>query len=50
MCGLCGMEFVDYVFTGGVSFELRTNPDEIEKIKEKAKDHASKVVSIIEDI
>ena len=50
MCGLCGMEFVDYVFTGGVSFELRTNPDEVDKIKEKAKDHATKVVSIIEKI
>lgn len=50
MCGLCGMEFMDYVFTGGVSFELRTNPDEVDKIKEKAKNHASKVVSIIESI
>ena len=50
MCGLCGMEFVDYVFTGGVSFELRTNPDEVDKIKEKAKYHATKVVSIIEKI
>ena len=50
MCGLCQMEFMDYVFTGGVSFELRTNPDEVDKIKEKAKNHASKVVSIIESI
>ena len=50
MYGLCGMEFVDYVFTGGVSFELRTNTDEIEKIKGKAKNHASKVILIIEDI
>ena len=50
MCGLCGMEFVDYVFTGGVSFELRTNPDEVDKIKQKAKSHAANVVSIIEDI
>ena len=50
MCGLCGMEFIDYVFTGGVSFELRTNPDEIDKIKEKAKNHATKVVSIIENL
>lgn len=50
MCGLCGMEFVDYVFTGGVSFELRTNPDEVDKIKQKAKNHAAKVVSIIEYI
>lgn len=40
------MEFVDYVFTGGVSFELRTNTDEIEKIKGKAKNHASKVILI----
>lgn len=44
------MEFVDYVFTGGVSFELRTNPDEVDKIKQKAKNHVAKVVSIIEDI
>lgn len=50
MCGLCGMEFVDYVFTGGVSFELRTNPDEVEKIKAKAKSHAEKVASLIEEI
>lgn len=50
MCGLCGMEFADYVFTGGVSFELRTNLDEVDKIKEKAKSHATKVVSIIEKI
>ena len=50
MCGLCGMEFIDYIFTGGVSFELRTNADEVEKIKEKAKNHATRVVSIIESI
>ena len=50
MCGLCGMEFAGYVFTGGVSFELRTNPDEIDKIRQKAKDHAAEVVSIIESI
>ena len=50
MCGLCGMEFIDYVFTGGVSFELRTNANEVDKIKEKVKNHATKVVSLIEDI
>ena len=37
MCGLCGMEFMDYVFTGGVSFELRTNPDEVDKSRKKQK-------------
>ena len=47
MCMLCGMEFVDYVFTGGVSFELRNDESEVDKIKEKAKKHAMKVVSTI---
>ena len=50
MCGLCGMEFLDYVFTGGVSFELRTNENEVDKIKEKSKTHAANVVNIIENI
>ena len=35
---------------GGVSFELRTNENEVDKIKEKAKNHAANVVSIIENI
>ena len=50
MCGLCGMEFVDYVFTGGVSYELRTSEDEITKIEQKAKKHSQNVVSIIDSI
>ena len=50
MCGLCCMEFVDFVFTGGVSYELRTNDDEISKIREKAKSHTQKVISIIDSI
>ena len=35
MCGLCGMEFIDYVFTGGVSFELE--PMRMKSTKKKKK-------------
>ena len=50
MCGLCGMEFVDFVFTGGVSYELRSSEDEVDKIRQKAKSHTQKVISIIESL
>ena len=43
MCGLCGMEICGLrIYKGGVSFELRTNLDKFDKIKEKAKSKCNK--------
>ncbi len=48
IAGLCGMEVEDYVFTGGVSYDLRSNPEKLEEIKQLANRHADRLIGEIE--
>lgn len=47
-CNLCQMEFSGYIYTGGVSYQSRT--DESAQIKEKAFDHASRLAKLVEGL
>lgn len=40
---MAGMELVDVIHTGGVSFQLRTDPNSLAELKEKAALHADTV-------
>ena len=50
ICNLCGMEFKGYVYTGGVSYQLRTDEASLSQIKAKACEHAKRVISLINTI
>ena len=41
---LCGMKQADHVYTGGVSYALRNDPEKRREIAEKAKAHAQKLI------
>lgn len=49
-CGLCQMEFAGFVYTGGVSYQSRTDEAAVNAIKEKAAAHADKVVKLIDEL
>lgn len=49
-CGLCQMEFAGFVYTGGVSYQSRTNEEAVNAIKEKAAAHADKVAKLIDEL
>ncbi|MDO5287646.1 MAG: NAD(P)H-dependent oxidoreductase [Actinomycetia bacterium] len=46
-CRLTGMEIVGTVWTDGVSYQSRTDPAALAAIKERAADHAERVVALI---
>jgi len=46
-CNLCGMEYVGYVYTGGVSYQMRTDENAINLIKEKASNHVDRLLDMI---
>ena len=50
ICNLCGMQFKGHVYTGGVSYQLRTDEASLAQIKAKALEHAENVVNLIKSI
>lgn len=46
-CGFTGMQYMGYVFTGGVSYQTRVSDEKITEIREKAKLHAKKLIGMI---
>lgn len=50
MCNLCQMEYVGYVFTGGVSYGSRTNPEQIEAQKAKSVKHAERLIDLLKTL
>lgn len=48
-CNLCGMKFCGYVYTGGVSYQMRENPEMLEQIEKKAETHAQKLLEKIKE-
>lgn len=49
-CNLCGIEFADFVYTGGVSYHDRNDAEKLAKMKEKAVAHAEKVVELLKEL
>ena len=47
LCGLCEINYCGYVFTGGVSYFLRTDPSKKEELLKAAKNHANKIIEKI---
>ena len=47
LCGLCGLNYCGYVFTGGVSYMLRSDPSKKEELLNAAKNHANKIIEKI---
>ena len=47
-CGLCGMEFSGFVYTGGVSYQSRNDEVQMKEILTKAKKHVGKLVELLE--
>ena len=46
-CAFTAMQYMGYVFTGGVSYQTRINEENIKAIKEKAKLHAKRLIDMI---
>ena len=46
-CAFTGMQYMGYVFTGGVSYQTRINEENIKAIKEKAELHAKRLIDMI---
>lgn len=49
-CQLCGMTFEGFVYTGGVSYSVRSSDEQIETQKTMATEHAQKVFEKIKDL
>lgn len=49
-CGLCGMEFVGFVYTGGVSYQSRKGAEAIAAMKVKSIEHADRVVTLVNSL
>lgn len=47
-CHLCGLEFAGYVYTGGVSYQNRTDAAALADMKARAISHADRVVALIQ--
>ncbi|MBM6993144.1 MAG: NAD(P)H-dependent oxidoreductase [Prevotella sp.] len=50
IANLCGMQVPDFVFTGGVSYSMRSNPEELDSIKKLANAHADRLISEIDSL
>lgn len=49
-CKLCEMDFIGYIYTGGVSFAFRTEPGKIDQMKLISKEHANKLIKLLNEI
>ena len=47
-CGFTGMEYVGSIHTGGVSYQMRQDPQMLEEIKQKALLHADKLMALLQ--
>ena len=50
ICGLCKLNYCGYVYTGGVSYMLRSNPGKKEELLNAARNHANKIIERIKSI
>lgn len=49
MCNLTGMEYLGYVFTGGIGYVTRTDDKAIAEQKEHSRAHARRLISRLEE-
>lgn len=49
-CKLCEMDFIGYIYTGGVSFAFRTDPGKIDQMKLISKENANKLIKLLNEI
>lgn len=49
-CALTQMEYCGHIFTGGVSYGNRTTPELIEQQKEVSRQHAQRLIKLIETL
>lgn len=47
-CGFTGMEYAGSIHTGGVSYQMRQDPQMLEEIKQKAQLHADKLMALLQ--
>lgn len=47
-CGFTGMEYAGSIHTGGVSYQMRQDPQMLEEIKQKALLHADKLMALLQ--
>lgn len=48
-CKLCEMNYLGHIYTGGVSFAFRSEPGKIEQMKLISKDHANRLIKLLND-
>lgn len=48
-CGFTGMEYAGSIHTGGVSYQMRQDPQMLEEIKQKALLHADKLMALLQE-
>ena len=46
-CAFTGMIYDGYVYTGGVGYTNRTQPEQVEEQKKKSEEHAKKLVDLV---
>lgn len=46
-CNLCGMEFAGTVYTGGVSYQSRSDAGKLAEMREKSRAHASRLADLL---
>ena len=49
-CGLCGIEFAGYIYTGGVSYQSRDDAAAMDDMVTRSKDHADRVVAPVSSL
>ena len=49
-CNLCKMNFIGYIYTGGVSYAFRNEPGKINQMKLISKNHADRLIKLLEKI
>lgn len=47
---LCGMEWVDYVYSGGLSYQNRNDKDKLKQMQESVMAHAEKLIAKIQSV
>lgn len=46
-CGFTGMEYAGFIHTGGVSYQMRQDPALLSEMKQKAHQHAEKLLELL---
>lgn len=49
-CKLCGIDFLGFVYIGGVSYRMRNDKEMLNQMEQKAIKHADKLITMINNI